>query len=64
MTRKLLIAVLAASSLLAAAACSSAPTEPSATEAPTLKPRLDETPPPQDTTKRCGGMLGSGTIVC
>ena len=64
MNRKLLIAVLTASTL-AAAACNSAPTEPSATEAPTLKPRLDGTPPPpQDTTKRCGGMLGSGTIVC
>ena len=64
MHRKLIIAVLAAASLTAA--CNSAaPTEPSATtEASTLKPHLDEAPPLPDTTKRCGGMLGSGTIVC
>jgi hypothetical protein len=62
MTRKLLIAVIAAASM--AAACTSAPTEPSVTEARALEPRLDEVaPPPQDTIKRCGGMLGSGTVV-
>jgi len=64
MHRKLIIAVIAAASM-SAACTSAAPTEPSSTEASVLKPRLDEvSPPPQDTTKRCGGMLGSGTIVC
>ncbi len=63
-TRKLLLAVIATASM-ATACTSAAPTEPSATEARALKPSLDEVvPPPQDTTKRCGGMLGSGTIVC
>jgi hypothetical protein len=62
MPRKLIAAVLAAASLMTAACNSAAPTEPSATEASTLKPHLNETPP--DTVKRCGGMLGSGTFVC
>lgn len=58
MSRKLPLALVAAA--LVATACSVAPTIPSEPAAPA---RLDETPPPPDTTKKCGGMLGSGTVV-
>lgn len=57
MSKKLSFVLVAAA--LATTACSSAPTGPSGPDAPA---RLDETPPP-DTTKKCGGMLGSGTVV-
>jgi ABC-type glycerol-3-phosphate transport system substrate-binding protein len=57
MSRKLSLALVAAA--LVVAACSPAPTGPSGPDAPA---RFDDDPPP-DTIKKCGGMLGSGTVV-
>ncbi|HET7230882.1 MAG TPA: hypothetical protein VFJ16_12810 [Longimicrobium sp.] len=62
MRRTLSLALVAAALSLTAAACAA----PSPTESrrPDVRRDEDPTPPPTDSTKKCGGMIGSGTFVC
>ncbi|HEX8829829.1 MAG TPA: hypothetical protein VF705_01630 [Longimicrobium sp.] len=58
MRRTLSLALVAAALALTAAACAG----PGPTES--RRPDVRRDGDPQDTVKKCGGMIGSGTVVC
>jgi len=61
MRRTSLVAILAAALALTAGACAA----PGPTEAHRPTVHRDDDPPPNDsTTRKCGGMIGSGTYIC
>jgi hypothetical protein len=61
MRRTSIVAILALALALTASACAG----PGPTEARRPTVHRDGDPPPSDsTTKKCGGMIGSGTYIC